>query len=85
MSGKADSRLLVFERHVARENEAVLRALLHVWVARAVVENDALHERRVHVGLLRHLHDFDHEQVERCVRLLHRQNCVSKALKSKGD
>jgi hypothetical protein len=74
------SRLFVFERDVARKNEGVLDALGHIGVARAVVEHESAHERRVHVHTVLHLLDLHHVQVDRLVRLSDGQHCVHDAL-----
>eukprot|EP01136_Pigoraptor_vietnamica_P029896 Opistho-1_new@88456 len=62
---RVDLALLVLERNVARENVGVLDALLHVGVARTVVEHEALDELRVDVQLVPHLHNLDHVEVDR--------------------
>eukprot|EP00048_Salpingoeca_helianthica_P014740 m.223286 g.223286 ORF g.223286 m.223286 type:complete len:355 (-) comp16221_c0_seq1:23-1087(-) len=56
-------RLLVFERHVAGEDKAVLQPLGHVRVSSAVVQHQTLDQLCVHVGLVLHLHHLDHEEV----------------------
>ena len=62
-------RLFILERHVERQNERILDALGHVGVTRAVVHDEALDELRVGVGLVLHLHNLNHVQVDRVVLL----------------
>lgn len=50
LNDNKNRRLLVLERHVERHDIRVCDALRHVGVPRAVVEHQAAHERRVHVG-----------------------------------
>ena len=65
---RVDLRLLVLERDVEREDEAVLEPLGHVRVPSTVVEHEALDEARVDVGQVLHLHHLDHVQVDRLER-----------------
>lgn len=60
-----DARLLVLERDVERQDEAVLEPLGHVRVPGAMVHDEAADERRLGVHLVLHLHDLDHVQVDR--------------------
>jgi hypothetical protein len=65
-----DLRLLILERGVAREDEAVRERLLHVRVAPAVVHHQALHQPRLGRVPVLHRHDLHHVQVELLVGLL---------------
>lgn len=66
--GEGSARLLVLERDVEGEDEAVLEALGHVGVASSVVEHEALDEAGVDVGEVLHLHHLDHVEVDRLER-----------------
>lgn len=59
-----DARLLVLERDVEGEDEAVLEALGHIRMAGSVVQHQSLDEPRVRVGHVLHLHQLDHVQVD---------------------
>ena len=60
---RVNLRLLVLHADVAGEDVAVLERLGHVGVPPAVVHDDALHQLRVGLGSVLHLHDLDHVQV----------------------
>jgi len=60
----ADARLLVLERYVERQDEAVLEPLGHVWVPGAVIHDETADERGLGVHLVLHLHNLDHVQVD---------------------
>jgi hypothetical protein len=63
-----DLALLVLQRHVASENEALLGALFHVGMAGAVVEDETLHAHALHVTFVLHAHDLYHVQIDGLVR-----------------
>ncbi len=63
-----DFALLVLQRHVARQNEALFRALFHIRVARPVIEDKTFHAHALHVTLVLHAHDFYHVQIDGLVR-----------------
>ena len=59
-----DLALFVLQRNVACENEALFGTLLHVGVARAVIENEALDTQALHITLVLHAHDLHHVQID---------------------
>lgn len=55
--------LLILQGHIAGEDVAVLEPLGHVGVPGAVIEDETTNELSVHLGLVLHLHDLHHVQV----------------------
>lgn len=51
-------------------------------MAGAVVEDESADERRVHVGAVLHLLDFDHVQIDRLIGQSNRQNRIHNALRN---
>ena len=62
--------LLVLQRNIACENEAILHTFLHIWMASSMVQDQALHQSGVCVELVPHVHDLHHEQVDGLIGLL---------------
>ena len=76
VEARVDLRLLVLEVDVHREDAHLRELLRHAGVAAAVVHHEALDEARLHPRLVLHVHDLDHVQVDRRVRLAHAQHGV---------
>mmetsp|Transcript_12506 Transcript_12506/g.31646 ORF Transcript_12506/g.31646 Transcript_12506/m.31646 type:complete len:388 (+) Transcript_12506:2521-3684(+) len=68
--------LLVLERDVAGQDEAVLVVLLHVRVPRAVVQHKPVHKPGVRGHLVLHVHDLNHVQIQGLVGDLDGENGV---------
>lgn len=60
----ADSRLLIFQRHVHRKDERVFHLFRHIRVPRPVIEHQTPNQRAVRIRLVHHLHDLYHVQVD---------------------
>jgi hypothetical protein len=63
-SSIADSRLFIFERDIQSEDKGILHALGHIGMSRTVVHDQTADQLGIRVGLVLHLHDFDHVQVD---------------------
>jgi hypothetical protein len=55
-----DLTLLVLQRHVAGQNEALFGTFFHVGMARAMIKDEPLNTHALHVTLVLHAHDLDH-------------------------
>mmetsp|Transcript_19452 Transcript_19452/g.51898 ORF Transcript_19452/g.51898 Transcript_19452/m.51898 type:complete len:235 (-) Transcript_19452:499-1203(-) len=73
--------LLILQRDVHGENVAIVEPLRHVWMSRTVIHDQSPDKGRLVAELVLHVHDLDHVQVHRHVRLLDNLDCINHCLR----
>lgn len=58
------SRLLILQADVKRQNVRVLDAFGHVWMPRAMVENQPTNQLGLRGGTMVHFHNFNHMKID---------------------